>query len=463
MSEALTANLSAISSLKQRIAVLSDCHMAQQAALREPSFANRRQQVEIQKEESEEKIKALNEELRIREDLADAQKRPGIRREIAVQTKLLIQHVKSYRLNYGSFQKASDPCFTCGASLRKLQNPYYGVKKDTQGKKKRRKERLELIRASKANAAKKPEGEAKRSALKTADEFARYMDAAEKAVLSRDVYHYTEDDINAGGAPTGYLRASENPDILKKYGIPREMLAPESSGFRAELYIPDQEVFGPDAKLILVFKGTTPSNLDDDEADAMQAVGLKGEYYERGQRLGHILYHNTGGFLEIAGHSLGACIGSAVGIATGCSTFAYNPAGLHKNTVASFHKDITSDASNVSSFVVDGEFLNSGQDWAKDIGKKMVDVSNAHHLPSYDPARFIPLSVGKLLSSVPTLVGKRTPVPCQTASIKSSSIVKHKMDVVIGSIEQEKRRMQRLLKQSLQPKREASHDTENLG
>jgi hypothetical protein len=462
MSESLIANLNAIKSLKVRLKVLNGCHSAQGAALREPSYANRLAQVQKLREESSIRIRALEEELQIREDLAKLQKRTGLHVEIADQTRLLFHRLKSFPLFYGSFQKISDPCFTCGMTLSKLRNPYYGIKKDVKGKKQRRKERFKLIKAARANAAKFPAGEARQSILKTADEFARYMDAAEKAVLSRDVYHYTDDKINAEGAPVGYLRGSENPEILEKYGISRSMLVPAKSKFRAELYSPDPEIFGADAKPVLVFKGTDPSCPDDCEADLHQAAGHESDYYKRGVDLANLLNQNTGGKFEIAGHSLGACIGSAGGVVTGCVTTVYNPAGLHPNTVLQYNKNVTTDASQISAFVVEGEVVNSGQDSANLLGKRMTALVKNSPLPSFDPALIVTRLLAQL-HSIPTQVGRRTTLPSQIGLKTPNIVTRHLMDTVISSIEQEKRKYQQTLKRFLLPVRAVTNETENVG
>src|SRR3546814_7567792 len=46
-----------------------------------------------------------------------------------------------------------------------------------------------------------------------------------------------------------------------------------SQGFRAELFIPDPEVYGPDAPPVLQFEGTNFGDLADVNADVAQAMG----------------------------------------------------------------------------------------------------------------------------------------------------------------------------------------------
>ena len=444
----------------KRMDTINNCHEAQRSALHDPAFLNKRQEVQRQNEDSEGRLRALQEEMRLREDLAKSQRQHGNKQSIADKRKKLADHLKKYPLYYGSFQVASESCFTCGIGLRKLRNPSCWKKLAVQRKKQRRTDRLTLLREARANSAKMPEGDNKRRVLKAADDFARNMNAAEKAVLSRDAYHYTDGKISAEGAPTGYLRGSENPEILKRYGISRDMLQPPRSKFRAEVYIPDPEVFGADVKPVLVMKGTDLTCPEDVEADLVQAKGRESSYYKRAIKLGELLSKKTNGQFECAGHSLGGGMASAVGIVTGCLTTVFNPAGLHPNTVAPY---VTTDASNISAFVVDGEILNSGQDTANDVGRRMMLSSAKLPLSLFSPARLAPLVAGVQLSSVPSQVGLRANLPARIGSETPNIVSRHLMDTVITSIEQEKRRDQLILRQSLPQTRQVSYGKENAG
>lgn len=462
MSEAYTANLRALDSLNRRIENISNCRDAQQAALSDGAYAHKWRKVQQLKEDSEHRLDALKKEKQIREDFARLLRGTN-QQEIMAKGKNLIDHLKKYPPYYGTFQESSDPCFRCGATLKKLRNPSFAIKKDVQGKKKRRKGRLALIKDARANAASMPTGDEKSRILKAADDFTRNMNAAEKAVLSRDVYHYTDDKIRAEGAPAGYLRGSENPEILRGYGISRERLEPKNCKFRAELYIPDPEVFGPDAKPVIVFKGTDLSCMEDCKADFEQAIGKTNEYYERAINIGKFLRKNTDGKFEGAGHSLGGGLASAVGVVTGCLITVFNPAGLHQNTVAPYIKDVSSDASSVSAFVVKGEILNSGQDAANSLGRKMVLSSAKSRLPFWSLLRLAPLMVGAELSSIPIQIGLRTNVPAGDGYKSPNIVVRHLMDTVIRSIEQEKRKDQSTLRQSLIQNKGVIYERQNVG
>jgi hypothetical protein len=452
MSEALSANLNAITSLKQRLVNLNNCLHAQRAALNDPAYADSGPQVKKLEKESEVQIRLVREELLIRENLAAVQQQPGNHRGVEAQKKLLAHHVRSHPLCYGSFQKAADPCFICGAGLRRLRNPLYSERKNVQGKKQRRQERFELIRAARANAAKMPEGDARRKVLKAADDFSRNIDGAEKAVLSRDAYHFTDKKIKREGAPTGYLRGSEHPELLAKYRISKDQLVPPNSNFRAEIYFPDPEVFGADAKPILAFKGTDLTCPDDDIADVLQAGGNSSIYYKQAIELGQLLA--TKGQFEVTGHSLGGGMASAVGMITGCFTTIFNPAGLHPKTVAPYIKKTLSDQSQISSYVVEDEILNAGQDTANRLGQRMLVSSSQSSRPLLTPSRLASVVVGVQLSSIPSSVGARTILPSVIGGKKPNILSRHLMKTVIASLEQEKKKDQTFLKNTLPRKGE---------
>src|SRR5690606_31600769 len=94
-----------------------------------------------------------------------------------------------------------------------------------------------------------------------ADRLQELYHARQYAALAVDVYDAAS---GRGKAPHGWIRASENPELLRaalpELGISesrlRGLLKPAESGFRAELYIPDPAVLGPDVTATLVFKGS---------------------------------------------------------------------------------------------------------------------------------------------------------------------------------------------------------------
>lgn len=109
------------------------------------------------------------------------------------------------------------------------------------------------------------------SARVAADELQDIYHAREMAALSADVYDAARGE---GDPPNGWLRASENLDLLRELigdttSTDEQLLArlqPSDSGFRAEIYIPDPNVLGPGFKPTLAFKGSAGEVLGTDDA-----------------------------------------------------------------------------------------------------------------------------------------------------------------------------------------------------
>ncbi|GGA50644.1 hypothetical protein [Dyella nitratireducens] len=201
----------------------------------------------------------------------------------------------------------------------------------------------------------------------------------EMAALSKDVYETAKGE---GHPPEGWIRASERPDVLYKYasqlGLSSEkmlnLLKPEESGFRAEIYIPDPRVLGPGYKPTAVFKGSsgqvlTSNGLRDTTTEDFlanngpQAIGLETDYYVRAMNLAAELKIAHVDF-ELAGHSLGGGLASAASAVTGMPATTFNAAGLHPNTAARYagqHGLPVYDVSQrITAYQVQGELLNDG-------------------------------------------------------------------------------------------------------
>jgi hypothetical protein len=169
------------------------------------------------------------------------------------------------------------------------------------------------------------------------------------AKLCKDAYHWDfptrqldrlnpqTGELEPGERLVGWTRASELSDSdLREYGITREMLAPKESGFRAELYVPDPAIFGPDAKPVLSFQGTNFAKAEDALNNANQATSGNADYYERAMALGLAIDEAVDGNFEVAGHSLSGGMASAVSMLTGAKAYTFNAAGLHEQTVQNF-------------------------------------------------------------------------------------------------------------------------------
>lgn len=427
MSEFFILNNLAIGSLNRRIKLIRDCLRGDSAARADAGHKRGRENAEL-------RLNALEKERRIRQDL---ESQVGQRDQQRVATKVndLAKHVSGYPLYMGSFQKVTDPCFRCGMSLRQVRSTSYRSRKDVEGKKRRRKERFDLIAQARVKAAKMPDGDAKRAVLRVAEDFTRNIDAAEKAVLSRDVYHHTDDNIKAEGAPTGYLRGSEHPELLARYQITKEMLEPLKNDLRAELYFPDPEIFGTEAHPVLSFKGTTLTSFRDWEADFYQALGKRSSYYDSAIKLGNLLRSAVGNF-EVTGHSLGGALASVVAILTGCRTTVYNPAGVHPSTIGRIGP--VAAPPDITAYIVKGEILNTGQDGANSVGQNLQRISLRMPLPLYSPMRLATLAVGAKLSAIPTHAGYKISLPAKVNGKTPDILTRHSIETIILSIEEEK-------------------------
>lgn len=218
-------------------------------------------------------------------------------------------------------------------------------------------------------------------AASRAAELQQLYHAHEMASLADDVYDSAK---GYGQAPAGWVRGSENLDQLRD-GIPelarvndeelRDLLRPEKSGFRAEIYIPDPAILGPGYKPTVVYKGSagevaTANGLRDTSAEDFlannfpQSVGMQTDYYDRAMRLALRMKDQRIDF-EIAGHSLGGGMGSAGSAVSGVPATTFNAAGLHPATAQRFAKStpgvqLYDTADTVVAYQVQGEMLNNG-------------------------------------------------------------------------------------------------------
>ena len=217
--------------------------------------------------------------------------------------------------------------------------------------------------------------------MERADRLHELYEARQNAALSADVYDAASE---RGKAPYGWVRASENPELLRtvlpELGISedrlRNLLKPAESGFRAELYLPDPAVPGPDRKPVLAFKGSAGSVVDanGDQRDTTtedflgnnlpQSLGIQTDYYDRAMDLASEL-KRAGLDFGIVGHSLGGGMASAASAVTGMRATTYNAAGVHPETVARFARQngnlpLFDTNQTVTAWQVQGDILNDG-------------------------------------------------------------------------------------------------------
>jgi len=206
------------------------------------------------------------------------------------------------------------------------------------------------------------------------------------AGLAKDVYRSAAGE---GAPPPGWTRASEHPERLQALapGLSREqineMLRPEGSGFRAEIYLPDPAILGPDARPVFAVKGSTgpivdpaapggrrESGAEDYLANNIpQGLGQRADYYDRAMDAARLLQRQPGLDFEITGHSLGGGIASAAGAVTGVQTTTFNAAGLHPNTAARYVQEnggaVHDLRGTITAFQVNGDVLTDSQTGAQ--------------------------------------------------------------------------------------------------
>jgi hypothetical protein len=200
--------------------------------------------------------------------------------------------------------------------------------------------------------------------------------------LAQDVYHAANGE---GKSPEGWTRLSENPQLLHQYADKLhiseaklvEALRPDSSGFRAEIYVPDKALQDAGYKPVLAFKGssgevmTSDGKHHDTTAEDFgannfpQSIGLRTDYYDRSMELARTL--KLGGMdFECTGHSLGGGMAAAAGAVTGTHTTTFNAAGLNPITTERFaqeHPDVvvSKDLNHlITNYQVQAELLSDG-------------------------------------------------------------------------------------------------------
>ncbi len=222
-----------------------------------------------------------------------------------------------------------------------------------------------------------------------ADQLSVNYHGLQMAGLSQDAYRAAAGGVDATGnrvePPPGWTRASEHPEQLQALapGLSREqineMLRPEGSGFRAEIYLPDPTILGPDARPVFAVKGSTgpivdpaaPGGMRESAAEdylannVPQGLGLRADYYDRAMDAARLLQRQPGLDFEITGHSLGGGIASAAGAVTGVQTTTFNAAGLHPNTTARYVEEnggaVHDLRATITAFQVNGDILTDSQ------------------------------------------------------------------------------------------------------
>jgi hypothetical protein len=218
-------------------------------------------------------------------------------------------------------------------------------------------------------------------AQQAAQPLAKLYHDREMGGLSDDSY---DSAAGKGKAPTGWLRGSENLEALKA-AAPNlksmtnlellDLMKPDNSGFRAEIYLPDPAVLGPGYKPTIVYKGSAGEVLtnhglrDTTKEDFFannfpQQIGQKTDYYDRAMRLATQM-KDRGLDFEFSGHSLGAGMAAAAAAVTNAPATTFNAAALNPATAARFAQEnpgvqVYSTDKIVTGYQVAGELVNDG-------------------------------------------------------------------------------------------------------
>src|SRR5690348_6338482 len=208
--------------------------------------------------------------------------------------------------------------------------------------------------------------------------------ARDMAELDDDVYRSGAHEPVSPGL--GWIRISEHPKLLEqRTGVDwsnqelRDRLQPLHSDFRAEIYVPDPKVYGPEVNPAVALKGSNgpvavpdgkggivlrESALEDWIENGRQGVGLESDHADRAMKLSTDLKHDFEGIFDLTGHSKGGAGASAAAEVTGMPTYTFNSAGLHPNTAHRYveqHGGTLYGTSSIHSYYVHGEMLHDAQ------------------------------------------------------------------------------------------------------
>jgi hypothetical protein len=221
--------------------------------------------------------------------------------------------------------------------------------------------------------------------MQRADALEAQYHVRDMAALSEDVYHSAAHEADSPGL--GWIRVSEHPELLEaRLGVAwskqqiDDYLQPLHSDFRAEIYLPDPLVYGPDVKPVIAVKGSNgliavpdgkggmlrrESALEDWIENARQGSGLESDHADRAMTLATDFKRDSRATFENVGHSKGAVGASASAELTGMAAYTFNGAGLHPNTVQRYaeqhHLQAVGTEQIIHSYHVKGEVLHETQ------------------------------------------------------------------------------------------------------
>jgi Protein of unknown function (DUF2974) len=160
-------------------------------------------------------------------------------------------------------------------------------------------------------------------------------------------------------APPGYKEAT--PEQLKALNLNQSMLehpidpkTNEPSNFRAAVFVSDSNP----KDVLIAFKGTSPTSLEDWTNNAQQGLGKDSFYY---QQAGRIAQRATASGADVAytGHSLGGGLASYAARLTGADATTFNSASLSETTLAGIGKP---NGGHIDAVSVNGDILTTGNE-----------------------------------------------------------------------------------------------------
>ncbi|MBZ9613424.1 DUF2974 domain-containing protein [Rheinheimera maricola] len=192
--------------------------------------------------------------------------------------------------------------------------------------------RQNKIAAAQEHAKDMPHGPERAALEKATERFEFNNRAVERARLANDAY-----GIGQNKPPEGWIRPSA--DELVDLGLdPQSFPALEpdfnpdenQDGFFVDIYKTDPDVFGEE-KYVISYRGT--QGKEDWKVNAVQSAGGETEHYSKAMNIARDASKALGAQLEVTGHSLGGGLATAAGIVSGSKTYAFNPAGVHPDTL----------------------------------------------------------------------------------------------------------------------------------
>ncbi|WP_205619434.1 hypothetical protein [Salinivibrio socompensis] len=153
----------------------------------------------------------------------------------------------------------------------------------------------------------------------------------------------------------------------------------DKTNFRAQVYIPDPDVFGSEAKPVLAFRGTEATE-DWTKGNIPQALLGRSKYYKQAVEISRNI-KKAGYPIEISGHSLGGGLASAASKAGNFPTTTFNSAGLHKKTVERYGVPKAQQGSddNITRYRIEGEVLTHVQEKMPVLKRLPSAVGNTTH------------------------------------------------------------------------------------